>query len=739
MADESVAPAPPLRLAPVARLLWPWAAFLAMLAWAWRVKDLFNNVPAYGDALEVLWGLEWYAQSLAHGRNPLYFSGVFAPLGWQVATLAHGPAFFLALMPLYALGGAAFAYNGAALGANVLAFAGMYKAAKLWLSPIASTVAALAFTFWGYRWLRNAGHLHTLVATALLPFQVWAWEQARRKPARRLRWFVISGVFWAVSMAASLYALWHGLVLLLSWSLAGVAARQVEWKTCAKGLLIAGLTALLLGSPILWLFWRSMSASQTRFFSLETLVGWAASLNSLPIPSLGHPWLRGIARMLDRGPINEAEVANFGLTLSSAALVGVLAARADRRLWPFIACAAAGLVLALGPVVKLNGNVQAVSWLKPLDETVWAVGHRLKPGLFAQAQPPGNLSEAIPLPDMLLAVLVPFWEGARVTSRFAFVAAVGVFPLMGYALARLKPLWLRVGLAAILLFEVLPSPTGSVPARPASHPAFDWLQAQDLAGNNIVDLASLQPNRLTLLFGGDILFATLYHHQATVAGVGSYLPAHFLTLQQWFDSVTHPLVSREFTALMRDFQVRYVVVHMESASGQPLVDEARSNAELSLVKCFDPPAGISPWPYPICILEVKPPVNARFNVIRDGGWSADEPWGTWVEGTQATARWVATAEAGQRLTIALLPVCWPNHWQHVTLSVNFVPVADHQWENCDAWQTQVVLPAAGLQVGWNSLTLQADWAQLPVDPVSGQIVDTRRLSVAVTQLLVGPP
>src|SRR4051812_35797435 len=93
------------------RLLWPWAAFLALMTWAWRVGDLFHNVPTYGDSLEVLWGLDWYARSLAHGHNPLFYPGVFAPQGWQVASLAHGPLFFVALLPLYALGGAAFAFN----------------------------------------------------------------------------------------------------------------------------------------------------------------------------------------------------------------------------------------------------------------------------------------------------------------------------------------------------------------------------------------------------------------------------------------------------------------------------------------------------------------------------------------------------------------------------------------------------------------------------------------------------
>jgi len=134
-----------------------------------------------------------------------------------------------------------------------------------------------------------------------------------------------------------------------------------------------------------------------------------------------------------------------------------------------------------------------------------------------------------------------------------------------------------------------------------------------------------------------------------------------------------------------------------------------------------------------------PPANDRFNVIRAQGWSADEPWGTWIEGPQATARWVATDKATETLSLALVPICLPNRRQHVTLAVNSVAVADHRWENCDPWQTQVSLPAALVRVGWYSLTIQSDFADLPINPASGQIVDSRRVSVAATQLQIQSP
>jgi len=722
-----------------ADLLLPWAAFLPMLAWSWRVGDLFGHVPGYGDGLEVLWGLDWYAQSLIHGRNPLFDPAVFAPQGWQVATLAHGPILFLALMPLYALGGAAFAYNAAALGAHVLAFAGMYKATRLWLGRLAGIVAALAFTFWGYRWFRNSGHLHTLLASALLPLEVWAWEQARRHPGRRTKWYLITGVIWAAAITASLYALWHMLVLLLTWCLAELWAGEMRWKALAQGCLISGAAALALSSPTLWLFWRGMSAGQAAFNDIQTLVAWSSSLNSFWVPGFGQPWLGSLARQLDPGPPNESEIANFGLLGFTCGLLGLVAARKDKRLRPLLACSLVGLLLAMGPAVKISGSVVNGYIFGPVVQAVWSLGRQFKPALFTIAQPSSGLAQAIPLPDLVAAALVPFWEGARVTSRFAFVAGVGLFPLMGLTVQKLPLAWMRAGLALALVLEVLPAPTGSVPARPAAHPAFVWLASQNLAGQNIVDLAASQPDRLALLAGGDIVFSTLYHHQQTVSGVGSYMPAQYLVLQHWFHQTSHPLLNSDFAAVMRSYHVRLVVVHMESGLEQPLVDDAQTNPELRLVQCFDPPSGISPWAYRVCILHVAPPANAHFNLVRRDGWSAPEPWGTWVGGNQATAAWFAPASAAQQISLSLLPVCLPGRPQHVTLQVNGAGVADHAWDNCDAWTTQISLPAGLVRAGWNVLAIQADVAGQPVDPASGKLVDTRRLSVAATQLFVGPP
>ncbi len=57
------------------------------------------TVPAYGDVLEGLWVLLWYADSLRTGQSPAFYSLLFHPGGWYVATYAWGPLNFLLLLP----------------------------------------------------------------------------------------------------------------------------------------------------------------------------------------------------------------------------------------------------------------------------------------------------------------------------------------------------------------------------------------------------------------------------------------------------------------------------------------------------------------------------------------------------------------------------------------------------------------------------------------------------------------
>ena len=178
------------RTATLARGALPYLGFVVLLLTGWRVWDLAHALPAYDDVLEVLWTLRWYDGALRGQHDFLLYPLAFYPTGWHVATFAGGPFLFVVLLPLYWLGGAAFAYNVVTLLTFLVSFAGMLKLARLFVPTLAATLAALLFTFWGFHWFRTIGHMNVMLATAALPWMAWALERGLGAITRRTRWLV---------------------------------------------------------------------------------------------------------------------------------------------------------------------------------------------------------------------------------------------------------------------------------------------------------------------------------------------------------------------------------------------------------------------------------------------------------------------------------------------------------------------------------------------------------------------
>jgi len=165
-----------------------------------------------------------------------------------------------------------------------------------------------------------------------------------------------------------------------------------------------------------------------------------------------------------------------------------------------------------------------------------------------------------------------------------------------------------------------------------------------------------------------------------------------------------------------------------------LWQEAQAAKEIKPVSCFPGPEGVSPWNWPICILEVLPPRSPEINVLLHDGWSGQEDWGVWAEGTQSDAQFIATSRVPVRLDLAVFPLCVPGKNQRISLDVNGTAVADHEWRDCEPWNTSVDIPEALVRVGFNDLTLRSAYAEPP--PQAGGS-DPRKLSVGFSRLKVG--
>jgi hypothetical protein len=725
----------------LARHVAPWAAFGLLLLWGWRVSDLAHALPTYDDVLEVVWITSWYDAALRGLHGAQLFPLIFFPAGWHVATYAGGPALLLGLLPLNWLGGPAFAYNVLALITFIVSFAGMRRLASGFLGALATTVTALLYTFWGFHWLRIIGHMNVLIAVAVLPWMLWSLERSVDGGRRTNSWLVLTGVLWALAATSSWYFLPMGAVLLLCWVSGRFLGGAIPDRRAAlRSLLIPAAVGLLLCTPFLVDFVRQSAAANAAPYSISHVSSWDASLNSFPLPSVDHPWFGSLARAVYRGPTNEPGQANFGFLACILALLALSPALKDRRRWlPALIVAGVGLLLALGLTLKWDGQTMRWEALRGLNEAIWRLGHFLKPGFFAAEHPPPPFDTAIPLPGLLLGALVPFWERARVFARYALLASLGVYLLTGLGLERVRrPKGARWVLAVLLVIGVVPHPSGNVPFPGTPHPAFEWLRGQPTDGQGVVDLDAWQPDLLYLPNRGQTLLATEYHQKATLAGASSILPAHVAFFDGWLAAHPHAFLDPDFAPLLRQFDIRYILLHISGGYAKDALQDARQNRELREAGCFDPPAEPGPWPYPICILEVQPSKTPAVNVILRNGWSGAEEWGHWVEGTEARASWAAPMRKPSRLALDIFPICVPGRPQGVTIEVNGKILTTHQWQECEPWQSEVVIPEDLIQVGWNDIVLRSAYAARPVDFTGGQNADSRLLSVGVRRLEVSP-
>ena len=733
------------RLGRWAKAVAPWGVLAIFLAWGWRGVDLVRTIPAGGDALEIMWAISWYDEALRSGADPATYPLAFHPGGWQLATFGQsvGPALFIALVPLARIAGPAFSFHIAELATFVAAFTGMFLLARRFTGRFAATVAATLFTFWGLRWFQTIGHLNFLLGSACLPWVVWALERgcSAHIRGRRIAWFMLAGAVWAGAIAGTLYFAWIGGILVGLWLLGRQLAGTITWRITLAGLTLAGGCALLLSAPGLYSYLRASGEIGAGSFSLDEVHYWGASLNELPLPFLFHPWLGALAVRVYRGVAYEQGVANLGFVTMVAALGGWLAARWERRWLPVALVTAAGLILCLGLTLKWDN--EPVRWpaLRGLDALIWRVGQALKPGTFLTEQPREGFDAVVPLPGMVLSALVPLFERARVFARYAFLAGLGVFLLAGLAVERLRGAWPghpRAGLAlswvlaGALLFEVVPPPLGGVPFPPATHPAFEWLKAQDLQrGQAVADVKAASPYLLVLDNGGATVWATQLHGKPAVAGASSVWPAYTKFLNDWLGTHPHAFLDPQTVPLLRSYGTRYVLLHMASDLEPGILKEAVGNPEIRLRECFPQPSGgASAWPYPICVLELLPRLNPAINVVLGEGWSGQEPWGTWAVGPQSNAFWVAMERKPNVLSVGAFPNCVPGKLQTVAIEVNGSPVATHEWDqDCKPWETSVPIPTKDLSLGKNTIVVRSGYAMSPAG-------DPRELSVGFTKLSV---
>lgn len=599
---------------PVTRRWAPWIALALVAAFVWRAGDPTRFLPAdpgrdpmgYGDMLEITWGLQWYYDALILQTHDLgVYPQTFAPDGWQVGTLPQGPAVFIPFLPIVALGGVALAYNSLIWVAFALAYAGTYQFARRYLTwPWAIAVGLLA-SFWCYRWMRIGGHPNIVLGGAMLPWMLWCIEKAQARTPRAGFWVLGAGALWGFAINCSLYFIWIGAVGLAGWSLGRWASLPRNPKRLVAQLSTTALIAVALGLPTILWFREATAVSSSAGFGLDQLSSWGASLNSVATPFVRHPvaWARQFTDAVYQGSASESGTVSLGPVAIGLAIIGLWAARRRRRWWPVVMLTVFGMVLALGPYLRWND--QLVQWdnglLSQIHAWLWSLGHAVKPQVFAPPLPPTPYDHAIPLPAIVPLILVPTWEGARISARYALVGSIGVYLLAIWVTSRVSRRWIQIMLGAALLFEWLPAPTFGVPFPVLPHPVFAWVREHTPPEARVADVFASAPDRVELRVKPQILTATLFHARAALSGTGSVLPGHAVALQDWLLAHPAPFANPEFKSRLLVDQVGVVLIHVINPETQAVVDALATQTDWTFVGCFDPAPEMTPWPYPICV------------------------------------------------------------------------------------------------------------------------------------------
>ena len=713
----------------------PWAVFAVLMAWSWGWRSLTATLPTYGDTMETVVGTMWLDEALSAGKSPLIYPLNYFPEGWRVASHSAGMAIAVLLWPLHKLGGPVFAANVAALLSCLIAYLGAYLVARAYLDRLTAILPAVAFTFWAMRWYElMGGILQIFLGSALIPWMIWSVERGFRSEKRRLIWLALAGAFWSLAFMITQYFAVAGGAVVATWILLCQAGPPRPWRRRLGYLAVAAGFFLLFSAPWQLLNGRETALADPSYYSIQEVNGNSASLNSLPLPFLYHPWLGTLARRLFLGQPWEASVANLGLAASVAALVGAALAFRRRKWRPVLGLTAVGLVLTVGMTLHWNGQAVSARWLEPLNRGLWQLGHALKPDFFTGLWPPPPFDTAVPLPGYLLAILVPLFERGRMFSRYGLVAVLGVYMLAGLAITRLQHTWQRLLLGGVLLFALIPPRLEVHTWPPQPHPGFVWLSEHLPPGEGVINVVAIHPTAVGMTIGGETLLAAQFHHLPTASGSAGVKPRHALFLEHWLATHEHPYWQPDLPAILRSYRVRYIALQMEGDWEPGLWQEAMASKEFTPVGCFPPPEPGDPWGWPVCVVEVPPNPRPDFNLMLHEGWSGLEDWGVWGEGTESHAQWVITSRTPQRLSLAAFPMCLPDKKQQIEIEVNGTVVATQQWQNCDPWSTTVDIPASLVQVGANDLIVRSAYASRPPDNPA----ETRQLSTGFTKLRIDP-
>ena len=118
-----------------------------------------------------------------------------------------------------------------------------------------------------------------------------AIERALQSNRHKWRWLIMAGAAWALAFVIAQYFVFIGGIMVVVWILLSPSGQPRSWRQKFVELGIVMGTFLLLSLPWLLLSLREAAIADPPFYTFPEVNLGGASLNSLPIPFLYHPWL----------------------------------------------------------------------------------------------------------------------------------------------------------------------------------------------------------------------------------------------------------------------------------------------------------------------------------------------------------------------------------------------------------------------------------------------------------------
>jgi hypothetical protein len=380
-----------------------------------------------GDSRLYLWSLEWWPHALSHGADPLFTRLVWAPKGVSLAWVTSQPAPSTVMWPITRALGSLFSYNVLLILAPALAGWGAYLLCRrLTRAFWPSLAGGYLFGFSTYMVAEMHGHLNLVL---VFPLPLLAYLVVRRLegslgPVAFVAWMTAAlvGLFLISTELFATMALFGGIALAGGFALGPSALRGPLLRTAGL-IAVSGAAAALLLSPYLVVALANAPTTLIRDHDRASvdLLGFVVPRTGTLIG--GHAFANVTERFT---ALMEEDGAYLGIPLVLALVAFLVSGRRSRASWLLGGFIAVAALLALGPVLHVDG----------------------RPSVSL----PGSLLERVPLlkqatPDRLTVYL---WIGVAVAIA-VWLSAPG---RRGMAVAK----WGLVALGAVLLLPAVHSP-----------------------------------------------------------------------------------------------------------------------------------------------------------------------------------------------------------------------------------------------------------------------------------------